>query len=90
MFSCGFIMFELLSGKHPYLLKGEDKPAYRKRMKDYIGLPISRHSFSNHANDLLLKLGHPNPSSRLTIEQVVDQPWLNKIIPSKELIKINN
>jgi serine/threonine protein kinase len=90
MFSCGFIMFEILAGKHPCLLKGEDKPTYRKRMKDYIGLPVSKYSFSNYANDILLKLGHPEPKSRLTIDQVIDQPWLNKMIPSKELIKKNN
>lgn len=42
IFTCGFIMFELLTGKHPVLTRGEDKLAYRKRMKDFQGISVGK------------------------------------------------
>lgn len=33
IFTCGFIMFELISGRHPVLIGRENKEAYKKRMK---------------------------------------------------------
>jgi serine/threonine protein kinase len=42
IFSCGFIMFELITGKHPVMLKGEDKIAYKKRMKDFQAISVGK------------------------------------------------
>jgi hypothetical protein len=46
IFTCGFIMFELLTGKHPVMIRGEDKSQYRKRMKEYQGFSFSKFKFS--------------------------------------------
>ena len=35
-------MYELITGKHPVMLKGEDKGAYRKRMRDFQAIPVGK------------------------------------------------
>jgi calcium/calmodulin-dependent protein kinase I len=47
IFAIGFILYEVLTrGKHPILLKGEDKQAYRQKMKGFTGLNLEGHGLS--------------------------------------------
>lgn len=50
IFAIGFILYEVLTGgKHPILLKGEDKQAYRQKMKGFTGLNLEGHGLSTLA-----------------------------------------
>ena len=40
LWATGLIMFELITGKHALWEKGQDKPAYKEKMKTYKGLNI--------------------------------------------------
>ena len=46
IWATGFIMYELISGQHALWQKGEDKPQYREKMKNYKGLKFESNRFS--------------------------------------------
>lgn len=46
LWAVGFIMFELLSGKHPLWTRKEDKNQYREKLKNLQRLDYSKHNFS--------------------------------------------
>ena len=66
----------MLTGRHPILIAGEDKKAYRKRMKAYDGINFHKHDMSKKAVDLISKMTKPTASKRLTAEEVLDHPWM--------------
>lgn len=35
IWAVGFIMYEMIAGKHPLWEKGEDKPTYREKLKNF-------------------------------------------------------
>lgn len=69
-------MFELLTGKHAMVRKGEDKSDYRRRMNEYQGISFEKCGLSGQAIDLLSRLTHPKVSNRMTAEQALAHPWL--------------
>lgn len=46
IWAIGFIMFELLSGKHPLWTRKEDKAEYREKLRNFKKLDFSVHKFS--------------------------------------------
>ena len=37
----GFIMYEMITGKHPLYVKGEDKLSYKEKLKNFKGFTYS-------------------------------------------------
>ncbi|XP_037025999.1 peripheral plasma membrane protein CASK isoform X3 [Bradysia coprophila] len=75
VWGAGVMLHVLLSGRLPFLGSGQ-------RLHDLIGhgrvvleSPEWK-SISSNAKDLVLKMLAPNPHNRLTIEQVLDHPWM--------------
>ncbi len=46
IWAAGFIMYELVSGKHPFWVRREDKQSYKERIRKFKGLDFSRYKFS--------------------------------------------
>jgi cyclin-dependent kinase-like len=46
LWATGLIMYELITGQHAIWQKGEDKPAYKEKMKAYKGLKLDTKRFS--------------------------------------------
>jgi len=46
LWAIGFIMYEVITGIHPFWLRGEDKPAYREKMRAYKGLSYDNKKFT--------------------------------------------
>ena len=46
LWATGLIMYELIIGQHAIWQKGEDKPAYKEKMKAYKGLTLDTKRFS--------------------------------------------
>lgn len=54
VFAVGFILYELLTGgKHPILQKGENKQAYRHKMREFSGLRLDGHNLPPLAQNLI-------------------------------------
>ena len=63
IWAVGFIMYELLKGKHPLWAKNETVESYKKKVMNFSGLKFND-SFSPLAKSLIEKLCHPKPSLR--------------------------
>jgi serine/threonine protein kinase len=46
IWAVGFIMYELLSGKHPLYSRGEDRTAYIDKLRDFKKLKLENDKFS--------------------------------------------
>lgn len=46
LWAVGFIMYELIAGQHPTWTRGEDKPTYREKMKNFKGLTFEHKKFT--------------------------------------------
>ena len=77
IWAVGFIMFELLNGKHPLWARHETVETYKKKVMNFQGLKYSQY-FSPLARNLLEKLCHPKPSLRYTVEQALQHPWITR------------
>ncbi|KAJ6637044.1 Peripheral plasma membrane protein CASK, partial [Pseudolycoriella hygida] len=75
VWGAGVMLHVLLSGRLPFLGSGQ-------RLYDLIGHgrvvleSTEWKSISSNAKDLVLKMLAPNPHNRLTIEQVLEHPWM--------------
>lgn len=77
IFACGFILYEMLTGQHPILLKGEDKHQYREKMKDFKGLKIPKSAgLPELARNLIESMCSLKPLARYRVEQVLIHPWV--------------
>lgn len=70
IWAAGFIMYELIAGKHPLWEKGEDKKKYRQNMLEFKKLRYGRR-FTPLTQSLIEKLCHPKPSLRYTVDQAL-------------------
>ncbi|CAN7015323.1 unnamed protein product [Brassica rapa subsp. trilocularis] len=74
LWSCGVILFVLLAGYLPF----QDDNLVNMYKKIYRGDFKCPGWFSSDARRLVVKLLDPNPSSRITIDKVMDSPWFKK------------
>ena len=74
LWSCGVILFVLLAGYLPF----QDDNLVTMYKKIYRGDFKCPGWFSSDARRLVVKLLDPNPSSRITIDKVMDSPWFKK------------
>jgi hypothetical protein len=65
-----------LTGRHPILLAGEDKKAYKKSMKSYDGINLHKHDMSKMAADLVKKMCKLKAKDRPEIDEVLEHPWM--------------
>ncbi|KAJ3682066.1 hypothetical protein LUZ60_014639 [Juncus effusus] len=74
IWSCGVILFVLMAGYLPF-----DEPSvmslYRKIFKANFSFP---NWFSSGAKRLIKKILDPNPNTRITIAQILEDPWFKK------------
>lgn len=77
IWAVGFIMFELISGQHPFYVKGENRATYLEKMKNYKQMPFNA-NFTPLAVNLLSKLCYSKPSARYKVEQALAHPWITR------------
>lgn len=77
IWAAGFIMYEMISGKHPLWEKGDDKIRYKAKAINFKRLRYGK-KFSKLAQNLCEKLTHPKPSLRYTVEQALQHPWITR------------
>ncbi|XP_062187441.1 CBL-interacting protein kinase 2 [Phragmites australis] len=81
IWSCGVILFVLLAGYLPF----HDKNLmnmYKKIGKAEFKCP---RWFSTDVRRLLLRILEPNPSTRISMEQIMENPWFRKGLDAKLL-----
>jgi serine/threonine protein kinase len=78
IWSLGVILFGMLSGDE-CIFKNVNRAEYEERMKHFktLTLPADLHDLSNEAKDLLLKILNPDPAKRLSVDQILEHPWLS-------------
>ncbi|BHF60545.1 MAP kinase-activated protein kinase 3 [Sparganum proliferum] len=82
IWSLGVITYILLCGYPPFYSQGGDplSPGMKTRIRNgqYTFPPGEWSAVSNEAKDLIQKLLIVEPERRLTIEQVMQHPWISK------------
>jgi serine/threonine protein kinase len=82
MWGLGVILFIMLTGAHPYDLRGEaTDEEIEERIKDQnYKLPLKNQKVTGHlsasAKDLITKLMERDPEKRLTALQMLQHPWV--------------
>jgi len=77
MWSCGIILYMLLSGgKHPIYKQGDNHESYFKKLEE--AQWVMPPNINRYTKDLFLKLVHEDPNFRYTVEQVQDHPWITR------------
>ncbi|KAE8702909.1 CBL-interacting protein kinase 5 [Hibiscus syriacus] len=79
IWSCGVILYVLLAGFLPFQ-DSNMMQLYRKIGKAEFKFP---NWFSPEARRLLLKILDPNPSTRISIEKIMEHPWFRKGLDCK-------
>lgn len=79
IWSCGILVFVLLTGETPWELPSEDDYNFREFLEDNGNLsfgPWAKIDFTQL--NLLRKILQPNPSKRATILQLTSHPWFTR------------
>ena len=87
MWSLGVVLFVMLAGYHPYDPAGEASDETLKRRILYESPDFDDpvwNDVSNEAKSLIKALLEPDLKRRLTIEQLLQEPWLHKGSASSE------
>ena len=88
VWSCGVILYILLSGMPPFNGKDDDE-ILNAVMKGKYTLDISEfRKVSNQAKNFIKKLLTYNPKDRITIQQAIDDEWFS-IVKTKEEVVLN-
>ena len=76
IWSCGIIMYTLITSKHPLARSNETPVTYAEKLKN----PRWRfpESFSEPARNLFLKLNEMVPLERYTASQALTHPWISR------------
>lgn len=83
IWAIGFVMYELICGKHPLWVKGEDRLSYQDKLKKFQKLTFQSSKFSPLAINLIEKLCHQKPSARYKVEQALTHPWITRDLEGK-------
>ena len=89
IWSCGVIMYILLTGRPPFFGNTDSEIMYRIKSGKY---DLSKYPWSvvsKEAKDLIKALLQPNPNMRLSAEQALKHPWFSSK-KVKALDKLNN
>ena len=78
MFSCGVLLYILLSGKPPFEGRDSEEVMSRNREARIYFQQQYWSDVSKEAIELVLKLTHPDPTQRLTSAQALSHAWLTK------------
>ena len=78
IWSCGVIFYVLLFGIPPFNGK-TDEEIFEKIKKGNFRFPESGHKVSSEAKNLISKMLTKNPDSRPTAEQLLKDPWFEKM-----------
>lgn len=74
IWSCGLVMFILITGKHPLFNEDDTYTSYLDKLENLKwNFPSD---FSESAKHLFSKLTHSNPLERYTAEQALKHPWI--------------
>lgn len=92
IWSCGVVLFFLLSGTTPFTGKRGEKCTYKDVFRRILSNPIELKGkpwddISEQAKDLIMKLLERDPAKRLSAKQALQHPWVSKkgVAPSKGL-----
>jgi len=77
MWSCGILLYTILCGSFPFRAMNE-KELYAKIVKGVYVLP---EHLSLDSKALISKMLVVNPSNRLTVDEVLSDPWMQLEIP---------
>jgi len=88
IFSCGVILFILLSGVPPFTSISNDLDLYWKRLETqniasfwemHKRLPQTARAFESvELMDLIVRMLHPVKEERITLDQIATHPWVNR------------
>jgi serine/threonine protein kinase len=79
IWAIGFIMYELIKGKHPLWKKGDDNKMYMRKAQEFDTSKLKFGSRFNKFNQSLIeKLCNPKASLRYTTEQALQHPWITR------------
>ena len=76
IWSCGIILYILLTGRHPLYSPEDDRASYFKKLEN----PVWEYpdDFPALAKDLFQHLLDPNPVNRYTAENALKHPWITR------------
>ena len=77
MWPVGIILYEILSGRHPFYVSGDNPTDYTKHISNLRYYPPL--SLPKYAGHLFHHLCHPNPTSRYTPDEALKHPWFNSV-----------
>jgi len=89
IWSCGVIMYILLTGRPPFFGNTDNEIMYRIKSGKYDLQKYPWSVVSKEAKDLIRALLQPNPNMRLSAEQALKHPWFSSK-KVKALDKLNN
>ena len=91
IWSCGVIMYILLTGRPPFYGNTDNEIMYRIKSGKYDLTKYPWGIISKEAKDLIKALLQPNPNIRLSAEQALKHPWFSskKVKVIEELNKLS-
>ena len=92
IWSCGVIMYILLTGRPPFYGNTDDEIIYRIKSGKYDLTKYPWGVISKEAKELIKTLLQPNPNLRLSAEQALKHPWFfsKKVKVLDKVYKLSN